>query len=83
MRELVGSKSTIGQNGLSVEKAPKSDLYLYLLQCLVVLFLYHAILWTYIYLQGTWPYSCHLTCKLTLELCQMIPVVLHSRKYSG
>ena len=30
MRELVGSKNTIGQNGLSVEKAPKSDLYLYL-----------------------------------------------------
>jgi len=30
MRELVGSKNTIGQNGLSVEKAPKSDLYLFL-----------------------------------------------------
>jgi len=29
MRELVGSKNTIGQNGLSVEKAPKSDLYLF------------------------------------------------------
>lgn len=28
----------------------------------------------YVYLQSTWPYSCHLTCKLTLELCQMIPV---------
>ena len=31
MRELVGSKNTIGQNDLSVEKAPKSELYLYLL----------------------------------------------------
>jgi len=30
MRELVGSKNAIGQIGLSVEKAPKSDLYLYL-----------------------------------------------------
>jgi len=31
MRELVGSKNTIGQNGLSVEKVPKSDLtFLYL-----------------------------------------------------
>lgn len=28
----------------------------------------------YIYLQGTWLYSCYLTCKLTLKWCQMIPV---------
>lgn len=26
----------------------------------------------YIYLQGTWLCSCHLTCKLALKWCQMI-----------